>query len=178
MIKCVGSKQFKCITTLQSLFCIIRLNKNFENSQATNMNSSQLKNPEKSNQCRKTILTCSQQSWRRFRRRAFRKERFDDVQREGQGLDGSGARPDDDALDPEPDEGRQRSEGHVDVGVIGTGLLDHAAELGVAVSAEHGENAAHGPDDQGKIDRTGTRTFFINLWLIVTFAMFLSKLLC
>jgi len=51
----------------------------------------------------------------------------------------------------------------VDVGVICAGLLDHAAELGVTVGAEHGENAAHGPDDQGKIDRTGTRTFFMNL---------------
>ena len=40
----------------------------------------------------------------------------------------------------------------MDVGVVRAGLLDHAAQLGVAVGAEHGEHPAHGPDDQGQVD--------------------------
>ena len=99
------------------------------------------------------IRTCRQHPQRRLRRVAFRKERLADVEREGERLDGAGARPHDDALDPEPDERRQGPEGDVDVGVVGAGLLDHAAQLGVAVGAEHGENPAHAPDDQREVDR-------------------------
>ena len=50
--------------------------------------------------------TCCQHSQRRLRRVAFREKGLADVEREGERLDGAGARPHDDALDPEPDEGR------------------------------------------------------------------------
>ena len=65
---------------------------------------------------------------------------------------GTYARPQDDALDPQPDEGEERPEGEVDVGVVRAGLLDHAAELGVAVGADHGEDAAGHPDHQAHVD--------------------------
>ena len=65
---------------------------------------------------------------------------------------GTYARSQDDALDPQSDEGEERPEGEVDVGVVRAGLLDHAAELGVAVGADHGEDAAGHPDHQAHVD--------------------------
>ncbi len=96
--------------------------------------------------------TCSKHSQRWLGRCTFREEGLADVQRERQRLDGSGARPDDDALDPEPHEGRQGAEGHVDVGIVCARLFDHAAQLGVAISTEHGEDAADGPDDERQVN--------------------------
>ena len=68
----------------------------------------------------------------------------------------------------------------MDVGVICAGLLDHAAELGVTVGAEHGENAAHGPDDQGKINGTGTRETFLSIYRMLNcyFCYNIGMLIC
>ena len=57
------------------------------------------------------------------------------VEGEGERLYGCRAGPHDHALDPQPDEGGEGTEGDVDVGVVGAGLLDHAAKLRVAVGA-------------------------------------------
>ena len=61
-------------------------------------------------------------------------EWFEDVEGEAEGLDGGGAGPHDDALDPQPDEGGERPEAGEDVGIVRTGLLYHAAQLSIAVS--------------------------------------------
>ena len=54
-------------------------------------------------------------------------ERFEDVEREAEGLDGRRAGTDNDAFYPQSDEGSQRSEAGEYVGVVSPGLLDHAA---------------------------------------------------
>ena len=66
---------------------------------------------------------------------ALWEERFEDVESEGEALDGADAGPQDDALDPQPDEGKEGAEAEVDVGVVSAGPLDHAAQLRVAVGA-------------------------------------------
>jgi len=65
------------------------------------------------------------------------------------------ARPDNDAFDPQTDEGQELAEGDHDVGIVGARLLDHAAKLGIAVSADHGEHAADDPDHECHVDRSG-----------------------
>ncbi len=68
-----------------------------------------------------------QQSGGPVRRVALREERLQDVQGEGQALDGRRAGTDDDALHPQADESQEGTEGHPDVGVVRAGLADHAA---------------------------------------------------
>ena len=78
-----------------------------------------------------------------IRRIALREERLGRVGGKGEADDGNGAGPDYQALGPETNEADERSEGVEDVGVVTSGLLDHAAKLSVTVSADHGEKAAH-----------------------------------
>ena len=70
-----------------------------------------------------------------LRRITLGEERFEDVESEGEGLDGSDAGSQDDALYPQPDKGEEGAEAEVDVGVVSAGPLDHAAQLRVAVGA-------------------------------------------
>lgn len=67
---------------------------------------------------------------------AVREERLQDVHAEREGHDRLRARPHDHTLDPQPNEGHERAERLHDVRVIGTGLFDHRAQLGVAVRAD------------------------------------------
>ncbi len=76
---------------------------------------------------RLTNANCSQKPDAFIWRVAEREERLGRIDREGQGDDGLRARPDNDALDPQTDEGQKLAKGHHDVGVVGSGLLDHAA---------------------------------------------------
>ena len=66
---------------------------------------------------------------------ALREERFEDVEREAEGLDGGSAGPDYDAFYPESHEGSQGTEAGEDVSVVSPGLLDHTAQLGVTVGS-------------------------------------------
>ena len=50
-------------------------------------------------------------------------------------LDGSDARSEDDTFYPHPDEGQKGTECEMDVSVVSSGLLYHAAQLGIAVSS-------------------------------------------
>ena len=84
---------------------------------------------------------------------ALVKEWFGDVDGEGEGLDGGGARPDDDALAPEAHEGDGGAERRPDVGVVAAGAADGAAKLGVAERAAGHEGAARGPHQEGRVDR-------------------------
>ncbi len=72
-----------------------------------------------------------------IRRIALREERLGRVGGKGEADNGNGAGPDNQALGPETDEADEWSEGVEDVGVVASGLLDHAAELGVTVCADH-----------------------------------------
>ncbi len=78
-----------------------------------------------------------------IRRIALWEERLGRIGGKGEADDSNGAGPDNQALGPETDEADERSEGVEDVGVVASGLLDHAAKLGITVSANHGEKAAH-----------------------------------
>ena len=53
-----------------------------------------------------------------LRRVTLREEGFEDVESEGEGLDGANAWSQDDAFDPESDEGEEGAEGEVDVGIV------------------------------------------------------------
>ena len=70
----------------------------------------------------------------------------------GQGHDGDDARPHYQTLGPQPHEPHEGAKGVHDVGVVGARLLDHAAQLGIAVGAHHGEDAGEDPDDEGHVD--------------------------
>ena len=70
---------------------------------------------------------------------------LDRVDSEGEGHDGHGAGPDDHGLHVEPHEGEEAPECLHDVGVVPARLPDHAAQLGVAVGADHGEDARREP---------------------------------
>ena len=63
----------------------------------------------------------------------LREERFEDVERETEGLDGCRAGPDNDAFYPESHEGSQWTKAGKDVGVVGPRLLDHTAQLCVTI---------------------------------------------
>ena len=77
-----------------------------------------------------------------------RKQGLRDVRGEGQGHDRRGTRPHDDALHPEAQERQERAERLEDVGVVRTGAHYGGAELGVAVGADHGVDAAQRPDQE------------------------------
>ena len=79
-------------------------------------------------------------------RGALGEEGLRGVRREGEADDGDRARPDNQTFGPQTNEPDEGAEGVEDVGVVAAGLLDHAAQLGVAVGAHHGEEAASEPD--------------------------------
>ena len=54
-----------------------------------------------------------------------------------------------------PDESQKVAKGDHDVGIVGPGLLDHAAKLGVAVGADHREDARGDPHRQRHVDTSG-----------------------
>ena len=68
-----------------------------------------------------------------MRRITFREKGLENVESESEALDGADAGPEDDALDPEPDEGQEGSKGEVDVGIVCSRLLDHTAKLSVTI---------------------------------------------
>ena len=103
----------------------------------------------------KDVLTdanCSQKSHALIRRVAEREERLGRVDGEGESHDGLRARPDNDALHPQADESQEPAEGDHDVGIVGAGFLDHTAQLGITVGANHGEDAADEPNGEGHVD--------------------------
>ena len=102
-----------------------------------------------------TDANCCQKPDALIRRVAEREERLGGVDGEGQGHNGLGAGPDDDALDPQSNEGQELAECHHDVGIVGAGLFDHASELGITVGADHGEDSADDPDGEGHVDGSG-----------------------
>ena len=51
-----------------------------------------------------------------------------------------------------PDEGHKVPKGDHDVSVVGASLLYHAAQLGIAVGANHGEDAGEDPHCKGHVD--------------------------
>ena len=57
-----------------------------------------------------------------------------------------------------PDECEEVPEGDHDVGVVSPGLLNHAAQLRVAVRPHHGEDSGEDPDHQRHVDRPGVLT--------------------
>ena len=63
----------------------------------------------------------------------LREEGFENVEGEGEALNGADTGPQDDAFYPEPDEGEEGSKGEVDVGIICSRLLDHTAKLSVTI---------------------------------------------
>ncbi len=75
-------------------------------------------------------------------RGALGEEGLGGVRCEGEADDGNRTRPDNQTFGPKTDEPHEGAEGVEDVGVVAAGLLDHAAQLGVAVRAHHGEEAA------------------------------------
>ena len=50
-------------------------------------------------------------------------------------LDGSNARSENDTFYPHPDEGEEGTECKMNVGIVSSRLLNHAAQLGIAVSS-------------------------------------------
>ena len=66
----------------------------------------------------KTETECSQDPDSFLRGITLREERFEDVESEGEGLDGANTRSQDDAFYPESDKSKEGSEGEVDVGIV------------------------------------------------------------
>lgn len=64
---------------------------------------------------------------------ALRKEGLQDVNAERESHDGLRTGPNDHTLNPEPDERHERAERLHDVGIVGSTLRDHTAQLGVTV---------------------------------------------
>lgn len=76
-----------------------------------------------------------QKSGRILWRLTIGKERFHDVDTEGQSHYGLRARSDNHALDPETDKGHKRSKCHHNIGVIRPRLGNHCAKFSITVGA-------------------------------------------
>lgn len=63
--------------------------------------------------------------------------------------------PHNDALDPHADEGDEGTEGDIHVRVVAARARDKCAQLGIAVGAYGGEDAAYEPDDQRPANAAG-----------------------
>ena len=91
----------------------------------------------------------------------LRKERLASINWKGQRHNSLTARPDDDALHPQSNEGQKRAKWDHNVGVISSRFLNHATQFSVAIGAHHTENATYNPHHQSHVHWS---CFFKNSW--------------